>query len=632
MSARADLLDLTTDALTALANPGFVKRARKELDAGRGPALEIGDDGTVTARFDDGVITTLPVGTAVRDATCSCPASGWCRHRVMLVLAYQDGYRNTPVETKERWSPAEFTDDVLMRTLAPATLAAARRMARGTVRLSAPDGVPTARLPLNTVQFFSPSALAHARCDCRDVSGCAHLAVAVWAFRAAGDADSAMVREMVVALDSGTDHRPDVEGFAADLDALTLALWSDGTASEDAGLDARLGALTEQARRLGWSWVAADLEELSRQREALHQRRSDADPEALLTLVAEAPARLRAAAAAGELAAPQRTAGEILGVGVPGETELAHLRLISLGAETWRDEQGVGARVYLADPDTGSVSVLERRWSGPQAAAERRILGTRLERVAQGQVVTTGARRRALGLIEISAERGRTSLHDLSPAAWDTATLPHGIAHESWPAFVSPRRLGDGIRILTVDTVHDWGFDAATQQLVADVTGPHGDTRLTLAHSAAAAGAVDAVADALETANLHRVSVRVHRRAGRLICEPLAVLTHDRALVPATATATGRELPPAPPDAPAGPVERARVELAGWLRRGLRTQGRAARERLAGLSEGLSSAGMTIAGAELAVAAAAIGEDTQAAVHSLQRVVLLLSEMSAATD
>lgn len=40
VSARADLLDLTADALTALANPGFVKRARRELDAGRGPALD----------------------------------------------------------------------------------------------------------------------------------------------------------------------------------------------------------------------------------------------------------------------------------------------------------------------------------------------------------------------------------------------------------------------------------------------------------------------------------------------------------------------------------------------------------------------------------------------------------------
>lgn len=124
----------------------------------------------------------------------------------------------------------------------------------------------------------------------------------------------------------------------------------------------------------------------------------------------------------------------------------------------------------------------------------------------------------------------------------------------------------------------------------------------------------------------------MHRRAGRLICEPLAVLTHDRALVPAMATATGRELPPAPPAAPAGPLERTRVELAGWLRRGLRHQGRTARERLAELAEGLSSAGMTIAGAELAAAAAAIGEDVQAAVRSLQRAVRLLSEMSAAAD
>ncbi|MGW4101292.1 SWIM zinc finger family protein [Mycobacterium sp. NPDC004974] len=632
MSARADLLDLTTDALTALANPGFVKRARKDLDAGRGPILDIGDDGAVTARFDDGVVTTLPVGTAVRDAACSCPASGWCRHRVMLVLAYQDGHHDAPKETKGHWSPAEFTDESLTQALAPATLAAARRMARGTVRLSAPDGIPTARLPLNTVQFFSPSALAHARCDCRDVSGCAHLAVAVWAFRAAGDAGSTMAREMVVSLGSDTDRRPEVDGFAADLDALIVSLWSDGTSSEDAGLDARLGALTEQARRAGWSWVAADLEELCRQREALHQRRTDADPEALLTLVAEAPARLRAAAAAGELDAPQRTAGEILGVGVPGETELAHLRLISLGAESWRDEHGVGARVYLADPDTGSVSVLERRWSGLQPAAERRILGTRLQRVAQGQVVTTGARRRALGLIEISAERGRTSLHDLSPAAWDAGTLPHGIGHESWPAFVCPRRLGDGIRVLTVDAVHDWGFDAAAQQLVADVTGPDGDTRLVLGHSAAAPGAVDALADVLEAGNLHRVSVRVHRRAGRLICEPLAVLTQDRALVLATEAASGRELPPAPPDAPAGPLERARLELAGWLRRGLRHQSRAARERLAGLAEGLSAAGMTVAGTELATAAAAIGEDADGAVRSLQRVVLLLSEISAPAD
>ncbi|MDH6198919.1 hypothetical protein M2272_005583 [Mycobacterium frederiksbergense] len=627
VTVRADLLDLTVDALTALANPGFVKRARKDLDAGRVPTLDISDDDTVTAQFDDGVVTTLPVGTAVRDATCSCPASGWCRHRVTLVLAYQDRHRNTLVEPITHWSPADFTDEDLEQTLAPATLAAARRAARGTVRLSAPDGIPTARLPLSTVQFFSPSALAHARCDCRDISGCAHLAVAVWAFRAAGDAGSTMAGEVMVTLGGAEDNRPDVDGFSADLETLTVALWADGIASEDAGLDARLGALTQRAHRAGWSWVAADLEELRRQREALHRRCTDADPDLLLTLMVETPARLRAAVTAGGLDAPRRTAGQILGIGVPGETELAHLRLISLGAETWHDDHGVGARIYLADPDTGSVSVLERGWPGVQQAADRRILGTKLHRVAQGQVVTTGARRRALGLIEITADRRQTAVHDLGPTSWDAATLPHGISHDRWPGFVGPRRLGEGIRVLTVDHVQEWGFDAAAQRLVANVTGPDGATQLVLGHSAAAPGAVDALADLLEEASLHRVSVRLHRRGGRLVCEPLAVLTQDRAVVLATAAASGRDLPPAPPDIRAGPHERARVELAGWLRRGLRHQDRAARERLARLADGLGTAGMTTAGSELAAAATAIGEDLTIAIRSLQRAGLLINEI-----
>ena len=86
---RADLLELTPEALTALANAGFVKRAQKDVAAGLLPKLETGADGVVQAQFDDGVRTSLPPGRTLRDAQCSCPASGMCRHRVMLVLAYQ---------------------------------------------------------------------------------------------------------------------------------------------------------------------------------------------------------------------------------------------------------------------------------------------------------------------------------------------------------------------------------------------------------------------------------------------------------------------------------------------------------------------------------------------------------------
>ncbi|WWW35998.1 hypothetical protein V8017_02915 [Stenotrophomonas rhizophila] len=89
MNPRQDLLELTPAALMALANPGFVKRAQKDLAAGVAPALDIDASGTVTATYDDGCIARLPVGCTLRDAQCSCTASAMCRHRVTLVLARQ---------------------------------------------------------------------------------------------------------------------------------------------------------------------------------------------------------------------------------------------------------------------------------------------------------------------------------------------------------------------------------------------------------------------------------------------------------------------------------------------------------------------------------------------------------------
>ncbi|GAB3964489.1 hypothetical protein GCM10029978_025100 [Actinoallomurus acanthiterrae] len=86
---RADLLALTPDALAALANRGLVKRATKELDAGNAPALDVTPDGTVHGRFPDGSEATLPAGGGLEGASCTCAATGVCRHRIGLILAYQ---------------------------------------------------------------------------------------------------------------------------------------------------------------------------------------------------------------------------------------------------------------------------------------------------------------------------------------------------------------------------------------------------------------------------------------------------------------------------------------------------------------------------------------------------------------
>ncbi|WP_460021933.1 SWIM zinc finger family protein, partial [Methylobacterium phyllosphaerae] len=87
--ARPDLRALTDDGLVQLANAGLVKRALREVAAGQGPALAEAEDGTVEARFADGTVTRLGPGRPPGEASCTCPASGMCRHRVALVVAYR---------------------------------------------------------------------------------------------------------------------------------------------------------------------------------------------------------------------------------------------------------------------------------------------------------------------------------------------------------------------------------------------------------------------------------------------------------------------------------------------------------------------------------------------------------------
>lgn len=87
-SLRPELLELTPQALTALSNAGFVKRSLKELENGNVPEISH-KNGALIATFSDGVRTQLANGQALKEAQCSCGASGMCRHRVMLVLSYQ---------------------------------------------------------------------------------------------------------------------------------------------------------------------------------------------------------------------------------------------------------------------------------------------------------------------------------------------------------------------------------------------------------------------------------------------------------------------------------------------------------------------------------------------------------------
>lgn len=182
-SLRPELLELTPQALTALSNAGFVKRSLKELENGNVPEISH-ENSALIATFSDGVRTQLANSQALKEAQCSCGASGMCRHRVMLVLSYQRLCTTAqPTEKEEAWDPAIWLEE--LATLPDATRKRAQALvAKGiTIELfCTPGEIPSARLPMSDVRFYSRSSIRFARCDCIEGTLCEHVVLAVQAF------------------------------------------------------------------------------------------------------------------------------------------------------------------------------------------------------------------------------------------------------------------------------------------------------------------------------------------------------------------------------------------------------------------------------------------------------------------
>lgn len=92
------LLDLDDAALTALAPLGVVRRARKDLEAGRARIAEH-DEKVAKVEADGHTVRIDTRGPAA--ARCTCPAGGICRHVVMAVMAVNATQppRSTPTKT-----------------------------------------------------------------------------------------------------------------------------------------------------------------------------------------------------------------------------------------------------------------------------------------------------------------------------------------------------------------------------------------------------------------------------------------------------------------------------------------------------------------------------------------------------
>ncbi|HEY1097419.1 MAG TPA: hypothetical protein VGF99_00770 [Myxococcota bacterium] len=507
MSVRADLLALTPAALASLTNMGLVKRAQRELDAGRIPVIAIaeGSDGdVVSATFDDGATATLVPGKGLRDVPCTCGATTGCRHRLGAVLAYQlqqmSGSTTTTTTTTTAtattttapWSPADVDDAAIVKLLGDGTVERARKLMkagyiaevkRGGVAGGSGDDVPTVHLQTSSVRFLVSGDASYARCDCTQKTACLHVALAVWAFREKDRRDKdAPVLVVEVGTAGGAQQTP--LAVAAAVDVVRLIV-DEGLARLPPAAAGRIALAKDALTRANFAWPLLAVEEL----EALieqHRRRSALfHPQRLRHVLVEVAAR--AAAARGSGALPARA---VLGADEALSTKLDQARFVGLGATVEADGDDRRVRVLLADPGGSGVYVLERVFrravdqygdkgdidDGPALGLRGTVGGASVAVLASGQMVSNAVSRQANrtitvstgGLQKTSVTRGGFSLERLpKDRVVDGVDACIAARRARAPSFLRPRLVADDIDVVVIDSVDDVVWDPGAQAVIA---------------------------------------------------------------------------------------------------------------------------------------------------------------------
>ncbi|THV30705.1 hypothetical protein [Glycomyces paridis] len=628
---RTDLLALTPDALAALANRGLVKRAAKDLDAGAVPTVSLADDGTLTADFPDGARAVLGAEGGLETATCTCGATGKCRHRIGAVLAYQRDHADAPAEDgtpapeaaleEPPATPAAITDDQLREALGHHALKAAEttRRAGYTARLvwPGPDRPAVAELPAATVSFLVPG-LGYVHTDATGPARAVAVVLAVWAFREAEAEGAATVSV------GGSS----AEGDLAEALKLAGQVLLDGVDGADAVLRAALQRESKALTRRRAHWPAGAVNDLIDQLQRYEDRSAAYDPLRLASLLAELPARARAARHPGGTPSAQ-----ILGSEEADATPLQLVRLTGLGARVGTDGDDRTLELYFAQPETGMVLAIQREWPVPEDApltgadlAARRIAGCRIGTLAAGNTVTEAATRTAARALKLGTGRlAKTQVlplglawNDLPPSlrATDLDALAAELA-DLPPGLVRPRVAAESLRVVAIESVESLGYDPASQCLEAVVTAPGGGSaRLRVQHRAAAPGALEAAEKALAGEPL-AVAGHVSRHRGELIVEPTAILTADGPVVPdfapgddsADLAAAGEGAGATDPVAAA--IEAATTVCADLAHQGLRRSREPSRARAEAAAAQLHRVGLQRAATDFVQLSKALGEDDE---------------------
>ncbi|HEY3449032.1 MAG TPA: hypothetical protein VGK67_21905 [Myxococcales bacterium] len=655
---RTDLLALTDAAIVALSNRGFFNRAQKELSEGKVPAVAVGDDGVLVATFADGVTSKLIPGRALKDCPCSCGAASVCRHRVAAILAYQRqqagavaaasstsasstsasptsasptsaspaeaaGAPSAAPKQKKPWSPGEIDDAALEKLLGRAALERARTLRRRGVLAEVVrgtfegDSLPRAKLQTSTVTFLVPGDASYAKCDCRMRTGCEHVAVAVWAFRIGDEKDRAALSQTVEVADRTVSSDERRQAALDGTRELAAQVVLEGVTRLSAAAAGRFALTKTALERARLAWPLAVVEDVEDLLDAYRRRSARYSPERATMLLAEVFARARAGEGQGDL-----PSSLVLGSDVALEADLDQLRLAALGARVEEDGERRVVSVFLADPSSQTVLVLQRGFEpvdgksedGPSLARRSAVSGSPLSMVAAAQLVSNAAKRRANRLLSFGV--GALKKTSVLAGGLVLTTLPDSLVVRDGPAFVAqlasepprflrPRLLAEHVRAFAISKVETVAYDEGEQAVRAACLDAAGHRFFVeLAYRSVAPAALQALAQHLADGKATAVVGDGRNAGGDLVVEPVAVLAERLVVLDLEApsdpgAAALAALPHAAPRAPGDLLERsvagARLLIAEAAHQGLRTLTPTWSERLRGARAQLREAGFSLA-------------------------------------
>jgi hypothetical protein len=359
---RGVLKTLDDDALAALANKGLLRRAQKDLEASR-PQLAAVEDGLVRVQLADAAVE---VPELVAKSTCTCPATGICRH-VLSALIY---LRDDPEIAAEALvqqtlelgqdqdtaaaeaallppSPVEvlggLTDEDLQKWAGKALFRKALK-----ALAASPDveietaGTLVIRFPLRniTCRWIPSGGLSGMVCSCRSETVCEHVVTAVLAYQASLGKRQIITEAVSLEASAGAPRtRAEV------LDSVGRVLRE----MVGLGLSRVSEATVQRLTTLAVSAHGVDLPRLERMLKSLAdetglglRRDAQASTTRLLMLAARVEA-LRTALVRNPTPA-------IVGQHRSQYHEVGQITLVGLGAQQWRSPGGYqGVTVYFWD-------------------------------------------------------------------------------------------------------------------------------------------------------------------------------------------------------------------------------------------------------------------------------------------